>query len=140
MLVSESSIERFHKNIRPSGEHILWIGPKLHSGHGYIDIGGTSMLVAAFAWYLHYGKKATKNVLHKVECHKPSCVRIEHLYEGNQSENQRDSIKNGTNRNTNKKLCSKGHKLVYISYLRQRSCRICNSERVREWKRKKREN
>jgi hypothetical protein len=64
-------------------------------------------------------------------CDNPGCVNPEHLYAGNQFDNERDKIERGRHDNQKKLYCPKGHPYFgynLIEYRTGRSCRACQHE------------
>ena len=53
------------------------------------------MLAHRASWLLHYGKLPVDDALHS--CDNPPCVRPDHLYDGTDSQNQRDVSERGLN-------------------------------------------
>jgi hypothetical protein len=60
--------------------------------------GGRSntMLAHRASWLIHYGKLPEHDALHT--CDTPWCVRIDHLYDGTDTQNQLDVSARGHNR------------------------------------------
>lgn len=70
-----------------------WQGGTSDRGYGRIKVNGKMRRAHRVAWALTHGRDPTKMVLHT--CDNPSCVRPDHLYEGNHAENMRDRAVRG---------------------------------------------
>ena len=70
----------------------LWVGAPSR-GYGEMKVEGRVRNAHHVAWYLKTGAWPTLNVLHK--CDTPLCVRIDHLFEGTQTDNMRDCAAKG---------------------------------------------
>lgn len=70
-----------------------WIGAKTTAGYGEVRIGGRPYYAHRIMWELFFGEiPEGKWVLHKAECHNPSCVNPYHLYLGSPKDNVVDAI------------------------------------------------
>jgi len=86
-------------DIRGPDECWNWNASSSHRGGGYGSfwIDGKIVYSHRFAWILTNGDIPDGLwVLHKVECHNKGCCNPNHLYLGTNSDNQKDSIENGT--------------------------------------------
>jgi hypothetical protein len=54
---------------------------------------GTVAMAHRMAWFLKHGKWPAQDLLHK--CDNPACVRLSHVFEGNDLENARDRTRKG---------------------------------------------
>ncbi len=73
----------------------VWTAKKFHGGYGRIRIGSERKTAIAHraAWFLHYGRWPEPFALHR--CDNPSCVRWDHLFEGDHIVNQKDKLAKG---------------------------------------------
>lgn len=77
----------------PNGDCWVWTGSKNQEGRGLFSLGGYTVVASRIAWVLKYKKFPKPNALHS--CDYPSCVRWNHLFEGNQKDNMADMIAKG---------------------------------------------
>lgn len=84
--------ERFWEKVHRGDLCWEWQGSIKQNGYGHIGIGvgKKTEYVHRVAWWLYYGVEPTENVLH--HCDNRRCVRKNHLYEGSQKDNIRDSL------------------------------------------------
>jgi HNH endonuclease len=71
----------------------LWTGALDKDGYGRIKAAGHHHGVHRVAWRLFWGKWPEPNALHT--CDVRACFRIEHLFEGTQTDNVLDAIAKG---------------------------------------------
>lgn len=116
----------------------VWNGVVTRRGRGQMTLNG-KITQPSRATFLNNGGVLTSErpwVLHK--CNNPLCYEFEHLYAGNNSQNQKDSVIAGTHANAKKTHCPHGHKYdtlnTCIKYDGSRRCRTCH--RIREAKRR----
>lgn len=126
----------------PKGCWIYQAGSRDHTGHCKIRYGGKWRQIHRLSAHIHWGFDMDSDILilHRVYCAYPNCWNPEHLYEGNQKDNVRDSIVTGTHVTTNpdipnsqglKTHCPHGHLLDGITTT-QRYCKTCNKERTKK--------
>ncbi|MDP3703584.1 MAG: HNH endonuclease signature motif containing protein [Candidatus Omnitrophota bacterium] len=80
----------------PHGQCWEWRGGVNNQGYGQIGLGARSAgtaLAHRVAWVVAHGEWPTLNILHG--CDNPRCVRLDHLFEGTQSDNMRDASAKG---------------------------------------------
>jgi hypothetical protein len=99
--LTPSLIERFWSRVNKTESCWLWTGRTNEGGYGLIDLPrinrakGRPILAHRLAWLLHYGAWPL-NALHNCPGgDNPACVRIEHLWEGTLTENNRDMFAKG---------------------------------------------
>lgn len=70
------------------------------------------------------------------ECDNPRCIRLEHLFLGTNSDNQRDSVAKGRHPKTRIVGCPHGHPYseenTQMTPAGHRQCRVCNRRRSKE--------
>jgi hypothetical protein len=77
----------------PSG-CLLWTGCSIRDGYGRFRVGEIKVLAHRFAWEMVYGAIPDGMfVLHT--CDVPACVRIEHLWLGDNAANMADKVAKG---------------------------------------------
>lgn len=95
--LTENNIRRFMDKIGPETATGCreWTGARIKStNRGVANIRGTVCLSSRLAYLIYNGvDPAESNVLHT--CDNPPCIRKEHLFLGNQSENGIDCAKKG---------------------------------------------
>jgi hypothetical protein len=75
-----------------------WTAFKNPAGYGHFRIGGRGgrhFLAHRVAFALESGREPAAMVLHR--CDNPACVRMSHLFEGNNHDNVRDAVEKGRN-------------------------------------------
>lgn len=85
--------ERFWGKVEKTDMCWIWKANKDKDGYGYFYYNGKQVLVHRFIFFLTYKKWPKKFILH--HCDNPSCIRIDHLFEGTQKDNIQDAIKKG---------------------------------------------
>jgi len=76
-----------------------------------------------------------KYVLHK--CHNQGCVRPDHLYLGDQSQNMKDAVAAGTHNMSSKTHCKYGHSYEEYGRINKngaRCCKLCDRRRWAEYR------
>lgn len=92
-----------------------WQGVLGESGYGRFNIGKRFIAAHRMSYLIHHGFISDfLNVLHK--CDNPKCVNPDHLYEGNQSQNNDDMV----SRNRHPAQCRKGYEGKYSDELLDR--------------------
>lgn len=71
----------------------MWLGAPNCDGYGQIHIGERCAKAHRLAWFLHFGSWPKKHVLHS--CDVPLCVRWDHLFLGDDIDNQADKVAKG---------------------------------------------
>jgi hypothetical protein len=87
-------MKRFWDKVEKTENCWFWTAGGRGKGYGAIKVNGKLYDAHRVVWFLTYGKWPQKFVLHR--CNNRSCVNPDHLYEGTQKENVRDSIVSGT--------------------------------------------
>ncbi len=84
----------------PTVEHVpgisncwLWTGAKTSKGYGHLQFEKVDKIATHVAWFLEKGSWPSQWLLHK--CDNPSCIRVEHLFEGDGFDNARDCVAKG---------------------------------------------
>ena len=102
--------ERFWKKVVKTDSCWEWIGGK-SVGYGMILAYGRVRLAHRVSLELNEGRRPPDDLLVLHSCGNRSCVRPDHLYIGDHSNNQLDSWAAGTgkNGNVNRTNCKNGH-------------------------------
>lgn len=132
-MISTPLSRTFEKKTKREGDCLLWMGVTDKDGYGTLTINGKFKRATHLAWFLATGNWPKKLILHKLECKNKDCVEYNHLYEGTQKENARDTILAGNNTKVNKTHCIRGHLFdeantlfsVRVNGNLRRSCRKC---------------
>lgn len=106
-----ATADRFWAKVDKSGECWTWTAYRMKTGYGRFGIGTSKVWQAhRFSALMAWGQISPGTlVLHR--CDNPACVRPEHLYEGNNSDNNADMVERnrfnlpllrGTNNNQSK--------------------------------------
>jgi HNH endonuclease len=77
------------------GECWIWKGALNEWGYGHFSIVGIVGKAHRVAWFLEHGRWPTPCALH--HCDNPACVRIDHLFEGDDAANMADRDAKGRN-------------------------------------------
>lgn len=77
----------------PNGKCWIWTAYLDKDGYGQLWFKGVNEGAHRFSWYLHYGKLPTEMMLH--HCDNPSCIRPDHLFEGDAKDNADDAKMKG---------------------------------------------
>lgn len=87
---------RFWAKVQKAGGDRCWIwtAAKNKLGYGLFGIGRRSLLAHRVAYELTHGSIAD-GMLIRHRCDNPSCVRPDHLLQGTDADNMRDSIERG---------------------------------------------
>jgi len=86
-----NTIDDFWLNVDKSSDCWNWTGAKSESGYGRFHFGGRRHIAHRFIYEHQNGKLPVGlNVLHK--CDNPSCVRVDHLFEGTNLDNIKDRV------------------------------------------------
>lgn len=104
------AIERFYGRIERLPWSGCWIWTKgvNNTGYGSIGVGGKWQMAHRFSWESHRGNiPPGKFVLHS--CDVRCCVNPEHLFIGDQRENQRDAQNKGRRYKQLSSQCKNGH-------------------------------
>lgn len=96
--IEERFAEKVNQNgpiRRPElGPCFVWTGARFRNGgYGAISYRLRPVRAHRLAWFLAVGVWPKKKILHR--CDNPSCVRVEHLFEGTQGENMADKVSKG---------------------------------------------
>ncbi len=71
----------------------VWVGSRIISGYGRLNVNGKPTLAHRFSWTLAHGHPGELCVLHR--CDNPPCVRPGHLFLGTRGDNVRDAASKG---------------------------------------------
>ncbi len=134
---------RFWAKVDRTGDCWVWTGAKGAHGYGRVTIEGKSYLATRVAWALEYGEWPNEFVLHR--CDNPPCVRLAHLFAGDQKTNMQDAAAKGRIRGVFqvKKVCKYGHALQgdNVGFINSRTrgkqlryCKVCSARRNAERK------
>lgn len=83
-------IERFWSHVRKTDGCWEWTGSRNHKGYGRFGLRGRNRYAHRVAWEMARGP-VTEGVLVCHSCDNPSCVRLEHLFVGTNSDNIKDA-------------------------------------------------
>lgn len=133
--------QRFWAKVRKTADCWYWTGAPDKDGYGTLNKPGSptrKIKAHRFSFMLHYGPIHDHvMVLHR--CDEPSCVRPDHLFDGDAKANAMDMSDKGRGREQSKEICVNGHpRTPENSYTRKdgsgnnRQCRACDRERKRE--------
>lgn len=88
---ARNTVERFLSKCAPwENGCIQWMGSKVHGDYGRLRVNQNRVRAPRFAFFLRHGRLPSKHVLHV--CDNPSCVNPDHLLEGSDLDNSRDSV------------------------------------------------
>lgn len=121
----ETRIHAFYKKTDSCWE---WLGTKDRDGYGKIWHKKKQMRAhrVMFEICVGYELESTEFICHK--CDNPSCVRPTHLYLGDATLNNRDSVKRKRHKESRKTHCIRGHEFTKENtYLwrNERHCKEC---------------
>jgi hypothetical protein len=102
-LLLENIALRFWPKVNKSGPILrielgpcwIWIAHRKTNGYGTIGIGERTYHAHRVAWLLENGSWPTPMALHKCDGGEIGCVRIDHLFEGDDYDNARDKVSKG---------------------------------------------
>lgn len=135
--VKTSSLEhRFWSKVRKSEECWLWTGCKNSKGYGYIQRGlrgAGCVRVHRLRWQLANGVIPNgMQVLH--HCDNPSCVRLDHLYLGDNKKNHEDKIRKGRQyRKASDEECDRMRGLFRLGYSIDAIAEVASVGRTQVW-------
>ena len=130
--------ERFWSKVEiiPGHECWEWTGGKNRGGYGTFYLAGRTLGSHRVSYELNIGPiQEGLSVLHR--CDNPGCIRPEHLFAGNQTDNISDMIAKGRHYRYGKTHCEREiHELneenSYIDSSGGRRCRLCRKARYLE--------
>lgn len=116
-----------------------WMSAKNRKGYGQFKENGKLHIATRYAYAMANGPIPDgMQVCHR--CDNPKCVRLDHLFLGTNSDNQKDAVAKGRHASTKKTHCTKGHQYTEENTLREndgsRRCRTCNKTRCAKYVRK----
>ncbi len=86
--------DRLYANVKSNGTCLEWTGSKDKNGYGRMFLDGKPTLVHRIAWEIHNGPiPEGMHILHRFD--NPPCIRIDHLFLGDQNANNQDCIQKG---------------------------------------------
>lgn len=85
----ESPRQALHSRLARDGDCLIWTGARDSSGYGNIRVGGLTKSVHRLAWELGHGEIPEGLMIDHI-CHRPLCVKLEHLRLATRSENMRN--------------------------------------------------
>lgn len=114
-----------------------YLGSKDKDGYGLLKAQQVTLRAHRFSFYIHNGfVDCDKFVCHS--CDNPSCVNPNHLWQGSNSENQKDSVKKGRHHEAIKTHCKHGHEYTkentryqILHNRKKRQCAECNRTKMR---------
>src|ERR1700752_2507589 len=113
------------RRIDPKTNCWLYTGSKDRAGYGLINFNDKTVRVHRLAYHLYKGfdLDSKELILHLNICPNKNCFNIEHLYQGNHSDNRRDVL---DVRPDNKRThCKHGHELTKKNSYYSRKGRDC---------------
>lgn len=93
-----SADERFDTVIDRSGDCHLWTGSLASTGYANFWFEGKYIGAHVYAWTRVHGPLRPGEAVRHGPCHTRHCVRIEHLAVGTKGDNNRDRVRDGTQR------------------------------------------
>jgi hypothetical protein len=145
-LTSDSFRRRFYEKVDkspgqgPKGKCWTWTAYRNKAGYGVVGLpSGRTALAHRVAWFIRFGGWPNPCGLHR--CDNPPCVRIGHIFEGDQLINMQDAKRKGRllirwgadNPNGKKTHCKYGHQFTPENTYRPpsgRNLRVCIACRV----------
>jgi len=139
-------ITELHRYLSHIDSNGCWIPRNRPSKSGYVivRIDGVAYLLHRLAISLKWNRPyndftfESRHICRNKLCFNPD---TQHVMPGSSSDNELDKVRDGVHPNANKETCPRGHKLEPVSYPSRtyRRCFICNAERSKQYRlRKKR--
>ena len=127
--------------VKPTTPCDEWVGSLNSSGYGHLRVAGKVLKAHRLVKMQEVGHlERWEFVCH--HCDNPKCIRLDHLFIGNQSDNMHDMHRKGRHSVMPKTHCPTGHEYTedntYMDNT-SRKCRICNRHKCREYQDKKRQ-
>jgi hypothetical protein len=86
--------DRLYAQVKSNGTCLEWTGYRDKNGYGRMSINNIPILTHRIAWEIENGPiPKGMHVLHK--CDNPPCIKISHLFLGNQAINNQDCVQKG---------------------------------------------
>ena len=89
----------------------------------------------SFHVFKNYNLNEKSLICHKPECNNPNCWNPDHLYEGDNTSNNLDTVRAGTNYHLNKTHCPSGHEYnqanTGMTQEGHRYCKECSRIKIR---------
>jgi hypothetical protein len=106
-------IERFWSKVGRGDESACWpwLGAKSNKGYGNFYMFGSHPKATRVMLSLSLGRPVEAGMQACHKCDNKWCVNPDHLYEGTQHQNIRDTVDRGQHYQANKTHCEKGHPL-----------------------------
>lgn len=128
-MLEQKDIDRFNAKINYTDTCWLWTACKDKDGYGNFQFDGEKVRAHRFMYEIMKGPiPADICVCHT--CDNPSCVNPDHLWLGTGSDNQKDSVLKGRQKEIKKTHCPKGHPYskenTYMRATGKRNCKECS--------------
>lgn len=125
-----TDFERFLANIRFTESCWEWTGrDRGTNGYGGFYMDKQDRFAHRVAWFFANGEHPPREMEVCHHCDNKRCVRIDHLFLGTRSDNQRDAVAKGLHFSQKKTACKHGHPFTpentILDPLGRRSCRTC---------------
>lgn len=128
-----SVVERFWSHVDTTGECWEWTGERNENGYGRINVNGRRLSAHRLSAAIHFGMLDKRwQVLHR--CDNRGCVRPDHLFLGDRTDNMRDMAAKGRAAGQSRTSCPQGHEYTpdnTFYWNGWRRCRTCSRERCR---------
>lgn len=109
--------ERFWSKVDKSGECWVWTGSTYVDGYGHFCDAARHIRAHRWSWEQANGPiPSGASVLHT--CDNPPCVRPDHLYLGNQTDNMRDAASRGRLSTSARKRAARKNRALRVALAR----------------------
>jgi len=135
--LKKNTIEKFWTKANKTDYCWVWMAAQDKDGYGIWSYDGKFWRAHRFSFWATHGHLDSKSLICHT-CDNPTCINPNHLYEGDSTTNNRDTVKRGRFNSPLKRRthCLKGHAFDGENLYhdgKKRVCKICSRASGRKW-------